>query len=274
VITKLKNCLRDECIEHFGQWLYQLKMKLTPQPIINEDGFQDLTPYNHLERVDEDGFYCKTLKWAIDNEHTKNIALTGVYGSGKSSVLRKFEQSNIYYKILDISLADFANTFQDKIKKCSEEKKEQDALQPSQQKKEEESKKEDDINLQELLERSIVQQMVYREPTSKLKYSRFKRIVNVKNRYLYWLLTTLWLFSILLLFKQDIYRQTNIFGNFNDTFTGLLALIFFIGSFRFINFIMRNFNNLKLNRIKFSGAELEIGDGKHLDLSTLYDTQK
>lgn len=258
VITKFKNCLRDECIGHFGQWLYQLKMKLAPQPIINEDGFQDLTPYNHLERVDEDGFYCKTLKWAIDNEHTKNIALAGVYGSGKSSVLRKFERENIIdYKILDISLADFANTFQDKIKKCSN---------TSQTTQEEESKKEDDINLQELLERSIVQQMVYREPTSKLKYSRFKRIVNVKSRHLYWLFTTLWLFSILLLFKQDIYRQTNIFGTFNDTFTGFLAIIFFIGSFRCINFIMRNFNNLKLNRIKFSGAELEIGDGKHLSI--------
>lgn len=275
MIRKFKNCLRDECIARFGQWLYQLKIKLTPQPIINEDGFQDLTPYNHLERVDEDGFYCKTLKWAIDNDHTKNIALTGVYGSGKSSVLRKFEQSNIDYKILDISLADFANTFQDKIKKCSEEKnvtppvaqeEKKDTLQSPQQKKEEESKKEDNINLQELLERSIVQQMVYREPTSKLEYSRFKRIDNVKNSYLSWLPTTLWLFSILLLFKQDFYRQTNIFGTFNDTFTGFLAIIFFIGSFVFVKFIMRNFNNLKLNRIKFSGAELEIGDGKHLSI--------
>jgi DNA replication protein DnaC len=50
--------------------------------------FTDLTP---IDNADLDGCYSKALSFAFENQNIKNIALTGPYGSGKSSIIRTFE---------------------------------------------------------------------------------------------------------------------------------------------------------------------------------------
>lgn len=62
--------------------------------------YRDLTPIDSIENGDE---YIKALNWAFQNKKVRNIALTGPYGSGKSSIietfLRKDEESKVLYKI-------------------------------------------------------------------------------------------------------------------------------------------------------------------------------
>ena len=62
--------------------------------------YRDLTPIDSIENGDE---YIKALNWAFQNKKVRNIALTGPYGAGKSSIietfLRKDEESKILYKI-------------------------------------------------------------------------------------------------------------------------------------------------------------------------------
>ena len=48
--------------------------------------------------------YLKHIKDAIDNEDVKNLALSGVYGSGKSTIIKSFKSTYPIVKTLDISL--------------------------------------------------------------------------------------------------------------------------------------------------------------------------
>nr|WP_294858591.1 hypothetical protein [uncultured Fluviicola sp.] len=87
------------------------------------------------------------MKWAIDQDDIYNIALSGLYGSGKSSLLKSFFSSNPGYKYLPISLANFDFKEPDKT----------------------------DLDLG-LIEKSILQQMLYSVHESKIADSNFKRI--------------------------------------------------------------------------------------------------
>lgn len=49
--------------------------------------YVDLTPVN---TADEEGHYAEVIKTALDNNNVTNIALTGSYGSGKSSIINSF----------------------------------------------------------------------------------------------------------------------------------------------------------------------------------------
>lgn len=106
--------------------------------------FVDLAP---TDAADQSGIYSKALLFAISNPKVTNIALTGPYGSGKSSIIRSFLK-NYRHSALQISLAAFVA---------------------------ETEAKGGDVSRQEI-ERSILQQMLYGADAHKLPLSRFKRI--------------------------------------------------------------------------------------------------
>ena len=56
--------------------------------------------------------YVSILKSAIDDEDVRNVAISGTYGSGKSSIIKTFERNYPKYKCLNLSLAAFAEEFQ------------------------------------------------------------------------------------------------------------------------------------------------------------------
>lgn len=53
--------------------------------------YRDLTPIDNIENGDE---YIEALNWAFQNKKVKNIALTGPYGAGKSSIIETFLRKN------------------------------------------------------------------------------------------------------------------------------------------------------------------------------------
>lgn len=106
--------------------------------------FVDLAP---TDEADEGGVYSAALKFATDSPNVSNIALTGPYGSGKSSIIRSFLKS-YPRQALHISLAAF-------LPEAGEERRK--------------------VTKQEI-ERSILQQMLYGADADKLPLSRFKRI--------------------------------------------------------------------------------------------------
>lgn len=106
--------------------------------------FVDLAP---TDQADKSGVYSEALEYALGRPKVSNIALTGPYGSGKSSIIQTFLKST-NRKALHISLAAFLPETGSQIEKVSQQE----------------------------IERSILQQMLYGEDADKLPLSRFKRI--------------------------------------------------------------------------------------------------
>jgi len=109
--------------------------------------YEFLTPNDDAENIEE---YSLALEEALKDGKVKNIAISGSYGSGKSSFIKTFERKKSQYKFLDISLAKF-------------------------NKKDKES--ESDLSL---IEKSILEQMFYRVKNKTLPQSRLKKINRLK----------------------------------------------------------------------------------------------
>src|SRR5688500_784158 len=131
---------------HFQQRIYN---KYTEVPKI--EVFTSLSP---IADVSDGDFkeYGEALSWALNNRETydiKNIAVTGPYGSGKSSIIKTFQKKNDNksLKFLNISLATFK-----------------------------EDKPENEEDLLRLVELSILQQIFYHEEDHNIPDSRFKKI--------------------------------------------------------------------------------------------------
>jgi hypothetical protein len=128
-------------------------MEDASQPTAVPSKFVDLAP---TDQADEAGVYAEALLFATSNSRVFNIALTGPYGSGKSSIiqsfLKKYRRSAFFRKNrripLHISLAAFVPEAGVVGGKVSRQE----------------------------IERSILQQMLYGADANKLPLSRFKRI--------------------------------------------------------------------------------------------------
>lgn len=144
--------------------------------------------------ADKDGAYCKMLNFALQNDEVYNIAVTGPYGSGKSSVIKTFKSNYNKFKYLDISLATFKNT-DDVAQNENDTQNSNKALQVN---------RDSPLDIASI-EKSILQQLFYSVSQDELPRSRLKRIVEVKKRLIWsWsLFSIMWLVYALFLFFPD-----------------------------------------------------------------------
>ncbi|WP_420430541.1 ATP-binding protein [Kordiimonas sp.] len=123
------------------------------------------------DQADEHGVYRKALGDATNDENIFNIALTGPYGSGKSSIIRTFLKEYPQDKYLNISLAAFLPESEGRNKAAPPE-----SDQPSGTENQPPGAS---LSTKEI-ERSILQQMFYGADANRLPLSRFKRIQSPK----------------------------------------------------------------------------------------------
>lgn len=122
--------------------------------------------------------YEERLKAALQDRYIKNIALTGIYGSGKSTILNTFKRNYAkQWSFADISLSTFDT----------------------------ENNNDLDSDYLQLIERSILQQLFYSVDSAIIPLSRFKRIVKTtrKSQFSTFFLITIFFISYLIVFSEN-----------------------------------------------------------------------
>ena len=129
-----------------------------------------LTPIRNAENI---GLYETELSNKLDDPDVKNIAITGPYGSGKSSIIKTFFNRHPEYRPLYVSLAAFKDdrTINGKMDDSAKTETEEDTISPEQQKV-----------LDDRIEYSILQQLFYHVKGKDVPFSRLKRIRTVSHQ--------------------------------------------------------------------------------------------
>lgn len=113
---------------------------------------KSLRPHYESEQHD---MYVEALKQAVRQREVTNIALSGPYGVGKSSILQGFRDYNSDAIFISLSTLGFSKTTESKSTQSSG-----GAISPQTNQ----------------IQKEIVKQLLYRKPPSELPASRFKRI--------------------------------------------------------------------------------------------------
>ena len=110
----------------------------------NKFKFQKLTPIDDADIE----VYKEALDFIFDSEDIKNIAISGPYGAGKSSILETYKKNNDNKKFIHISLAHFENP---------------------------DNEKERELDIKEsILEGKILNQLIHQIPSENIPQTNFK----------------------------------------------------------------------------------------------------
>ncbi len=239
---------------------------LTPKTLTKEEDIKKIKPY------------LESLRNGIDETGIQNIALTGDYRSGKSTVLLTFEKQNPQHKYLNISLASFKDGNDNKKKFNTNKDKSQNEKEDEEDKTSNHNIIDDakSINIDEtnrLIEISILQQIIYQANPKDIPDSRFQRIIGISNNKLIWfaLASVLWVVSFFILFKLGGLQKANpanwTFKFIDLSLSTLISVpIFLTGIGIFMHSLGRVLSNSKISKITIKG-EIELG--KDLDKSIL-----
>lgn len=220
---------------------------LKKQKLIIEDlNKNERTHFYNLSasEINKDSIYLEALDSAIKDEKVYNIAITGKYGSGKTSTITTYESIHNEYKYLNISLASFKDNGQDNNAS---------------------------------IERSILQQLFYSVDSKKIPFSRFKRIKGILDKEIYSKLLTILLIlislflSIYLLKNPQFINIDVLKGNFSiivqKYFTNfwkglsvfILGILAMISSIITIYYLVRRvIVLLELSNIKLKNENIEV----------------
>ena len=187
-------------------------------------------------------YYEKKLQGALDEENINNIALTGIYGSGKSTILNTFKKKNSNkWNFAEISLSTFDT--KDKAELDSEDL--------------------------QLIERSILQQLFYSVNHDDIPLSRFKRIVKTSqgSKRCIFILISIVLISYVIAFNKDATLQ-NILPDYEylpHIAVSLLLISSLTLLYKFLDYAI----SLKEIKLKLYDTEFNIKDEE--DKSILND---
>lgn len=263
------------------------QFNLTPSTI-------EKTVLNSEGKTEENKVYQTVIDIAdkLLDKNVKNIALTGPFGSGKSTVLLTLQKDYPppQFNYLNISLATLHCRNEEKKGKSAStnltsvqpEKKEYLESNGHKNKKPSDSQKksaqdvEDSLN--RLIEYSILQQLIYREKANNIPQSRFKRIKHISNRksFQFSVGIVLFVLSCCILFEPKFLHIQTLYDIFTwgknwKIFWDIISVLYIImASICSMKELIITTYNSKINKINFKDGEIDIAENpsifnKHLD---------
>ncbi|SIT11727.1 YobI family P-loop NTPase [Belliella pelovolcani] len=231
-ILKLKSYVVTNLFEWIRGWYMPILKKqieetspilsLAPKVLTEEKDLKQIAPYLTL------------LKKALHDKDITNIAISGNYGSGKSTIIKTFQAQHPEFKFLNVSLASF---YENGIPEELEKK----------------------------LEVSILQQIFYHVKPTKIPDSKFRRIISLSTWKLIGLVLAIitWLYSLINIFLFNELSKFNFntwSGNESIDWLYLTTFLFFLLGLGFlIAQVINTMINSKINKLNIKG-EIEIGD--------------
>lgn len=218
------------------------------------DIFTDLAPTDNLSN---DQKYVETLDWALNDERIKNIAITGPYGAGKSSIIASYLKKRPYIKkrSLNISLANFSKKKNDIVENETKN----------------ETKKFDEKDIQ----RSILKQLFYKTKPSKIPLSRYRKLYkpNAVKIFMLLVLTFLLVLMISYVFNYSSFNRN--IGLIDTAYKRLVSekipsiliilivtvIVFLVIGviIKLISYLYSRFSISKINLGSFAEASQDIG---------------
>lgn len=232
---------------NFGRKINRWKLEETSEKQISL-----LSPVNDFKRHKE---YIIRLKNAIDKPNVFNIALTGSYGAGKSSILKTFKTHYQEYHYVNVSLASFI-----------------EARQPESNDKS--NCKEEDC-FEEQLEYSILQQLFYHVKAKNIPESRFGRIerTSYKHRILTVLKVLLFIVSSLFLFCQEMVTKYFLIPTafFKTSLVFWISISVFLVGVIVISFqLILCIKKISIKNLKLDKATIELEEKKNVSIMNRY----
>lgn len=195
-IRRMKNQVLLNRMERLEQ-----KMKLNKRRSgLQKHYYQALIPVDNISNGQE---YMAALDWAIQQQDVQNIAISGTYGSGKSSVIRSYLKNHKAPKALWISLAAF-NLDSMKVKQDDGEK----AIDEKQ------------------LEIGILKQLFYSVGANKIPQSRYRKL-QPKKKWENILIGFLLMFLVCIVLCFALPDKVEAFTSRINDFYGIMPMIIY-----------------------------------------------
>ena len=210
-----------------------------------------LSPIDDFKRHKE---YIIRLKNAIDQPNVFNIALTGSYGAGKSSILKTFKAYYPEYHYVNVSLASFVEvnlSDGDNTVKGKED------------------------GFEEQLEYSILQQLFYHVKATNIPESRFGRIerISKKKRILMVLGILLFVVANLCLFCQEQVTKYFLIPTevLKSSFLFVISIcVFIIGIWVVLFQLILFIKKISIKNLTLDKATLEFEEKKNVSIMNRY----
>ena len=202
--------------------------------------YRDLTPINNVKDGDE---YLNALDWALKNPKIKNIALSGPYGAGKSSIIETYLERERQKNHTKCSFKSWYNEF--KLSKKYLKISMATFIEGRKENNGENSTIEVDADE---VEEGILKQLFYKVDHRKIPQSRYRKLhmINLKNVFI-----KLSIISLLVIFFSKIFipQLLDIYWNkiknfigpckFSNVISFILAVVIWIIGICIISYIWK-----------------------------------